>query len=311
MYVIYPADELINFDIAREYVSSQSPTLASDLSTPTGFTTVLLDQNYSGHPIESATGDSVQHETIRGPGGHTYLQAEVGTTLSTAFNQEDQITCSASELAPECTTDPSEGKPSRRRRSKLTVRTLNFRPFRKISDETQSGINDDLVVHKDAKVIKVGRGRSIVPSVKLTPITGAFDDHFVNYREQNSSNPQPIKLLHSHTAFHKSKASEDQTSPNFAVYNLFSGFNHAYRCTQPVSLSRASSPGGTSLKMNTLFGASQSNIGTMSNLPVTNAVSDPSSFKDLLHPSLNETLKGHNALTFKLIRIGKFLILST
>lgn len=33
---------------------------------------------------------------------------------------------------------------------------------------------------------------------------------------------------------------------------------------------------------------------------------DSNSLKDLIHPSLNETLKSHNALQFKLVRIGKF-----
>lgn len=39
-----------------------------------------------------------------------------------------------------------------------------------------------------------------------------------------------------------------------------------------------------------------------------NLVVDATSFKDCAHPSLNETLKSHNALSFKVIRVGKYNI---
>lgn len=319
MYVIYPADELINFLSSREYVSSQSSALASPLSTAGGSTAVLLRQNSSGHPAGSPSEDSDHHESIQRRRSVTSLEIQEGTAISASSEQEDHLAPSSSDRAPCCkkrqvleaqTTDPRDGKPSRPRLSKLSIRSLNFRPFRKCPEEAQSGIHDNPVKPKDNKVVKGAGGRLIAPTVTLTPITGAFDDHFVNYRDQNSNSSQRIKLLHSPLSFHKSKSSDDQSSPNSPANHLLSGFNYARRGTQQVSLSRASSPGVTSSKTNTMLGASQSNSGTMSNLPVTNLITDPSSLKDLLHPSLNETLKGHNALTFKLIRIGKLLILS-
>lgn len=330
MYVIYPADELINILIAREHSSSQARLSSPTTTTTTTPTTSLFYPNSLSQSVQEPA-EEIQSSQPRGhqlsncPSSVT--SNSVATVTTTTPNTPEKVSQAPQQHRAR---SPSVRLAFFRRKSSssknpgsASTKTnepnvgSHLGPLNLGSDSKSPEVADfkainQLPKQKGEGIFKRARGRSVTPTVTLTPTPGAFQDDFVHYRGQSSGNPQRVRLLSPDSTKHKSSedhhhffSNHNRPSQNFTGSLLTTSSGYDRRGTQDLTFYRSQSPGGAGGKMNAILGASSSNSGTMTNVPATNLVTDPTSLKDLLHPSLNETLKTHNALTFKLIRIGK------
>ncbi|CAG7831530.1 unnamed protein product [Allacma fusca] len=303
MYVIYPADELINWLIARPVVAEAAAPPQPPFYPPTSVTSTF-------NPSRPFRQRSVISEKSTSTSTTTLTTTSTSSdTLPERLSQTTTTSSKKKPPAPEVVIQP----PPRREKSKkkdapsspLPTRTLFTNPFKR----------DKIYPHESPLPGRKDLTRSnprLTPTLAFTEPEQERHDTFVNYRERNTAgNLSRLKLQEKKVGFQEDYVGKLTPSGNTGS----TGGPHSSNpflfpkseSQSPVTLS-SSSVGRSSAfnsKMNSILGGSVGSGGIPSSgSQGANLVTDASSLKDLLHPSLNETLKSHNALTFKLIRIG-------